>query len=185
MRDAVLYIAVSLDGYIADQNGGVDWLGNLEKECEKDRGYENFLESVDTVIMGYNTYLQICLLYTSMCPSSVMWQDLQCELVDKVYNELGMDGVYLDQIAAAKPNLCADPHHNHAAGGGSWWIENYNHMASRMKTHGPETGAFVTECTGEAYMKSIEALLSWAWVRNSQVPAFSAVYGGRVALRCV
>lgn len=117
-----------------------------------------------------------------MCPSSVIWQDLQCELVDKVYNELGMDGVYLDQIAAAKPNLCADPHHNHAAGGGSWWIENYNHMASRMKTHGPETGAFVTECTGEAYMKSIEALLSWAWVRNSQVPAFSAVYGGRVAL---
>ena len=31
-------------------------------------------------------------------------------------------------------------------------------------------------------MKTIEALLSWAWVRNSQVPAFSAVYGGRVAL---
>lgn len=59
MGDVVLYIAVSLDGYIADQNGGVDWLSNLEKECEKDRGYENFLESVDTVIMGYNTYLQI------------------------------------------------------------------------------------------------------------------------------
>ncbi len=117
-----------------------------------------------------------------MCPSSIVWQDTQCELVDKVYNELGMDGVYLDQIAAAKPNLCADPHHNHAAGGGSWWIDNYNQMVSRMKTHGPETGAFVTECTGEAYMKTIEALLSWAWVRNSQVPAFSAVYGGKVAL---
>lgn len=59
MGDVVLYIAVSLDGYIADQNGGVDWLSNLDNKCEKDRGYENFLESVDTVIMGYNTYLQI------------------------------------------------------------------------------------------------------------------------------
>lgn len=117
-----------------------------------------------------------------MCPSSVMWQDLQCELVDKLYNELGMDGVYLDQIAAAKPNLCADPHHNHAAGGGSWWMDNYHHMVSRMKTHGPKTGALVTECTGEPYMKTIEALLSWAWVRNSQVPAFSSIYGGRVAM---
>ena len=117
-----------------------------------------------------------------MCPSSIMWQDLQCELVDKLYNELGMDGVYLDQIGAAKPNLCADPHHNHAAGGGSWWIDHYHNMVNRLKTHSPKTGALVTECTGEAYMKTIEALLSWAWVRNSQVPAFPALYGGRVAM---
>ena len=26
MRDVLLYIGVSLDGYIADENGGVDWL---------------------------------------------------------------------------------------------------------------------------------------------------------------
>lgn len=26
MRKTILYIAMSLDGYIADKNGGVDWL---------------------------------------------------------------------------------------------------------------------------------------------------------------
>ncbi|MBP1677135.1 MAG: bifunctional deaminase-reductase domain protein [Bacteroidetes bacterium] len=51
----ILYIAMSLDGYIADSDGGLDFLSVVEKEGE-DYGYEKFVESVDTIIMGRKTY---------------------------------------------------------------------------------------------------------------------------------
>lgn len=58
MRKIVLFIAMSLDGYIADRNGNVDWLnGQSEKEENMD-AYSNFIKDVDTVIMGWNTYHQ-------------------------------------------------------------------------------------------------------------------------------
>ena len=58
MRKAVAYLAVSLDGYIADADGGVGWLGAFADEQE-DRGYEAFVQSVDTVVMGGRTYRQV------------------------------------------------------------------------------------------------------------------------------
>ncbi len=52
MRKVILYIAVSLDGYIADARGGVDWLGGQSADYTGDYGYEDFTAQVDTVIMG-------------------------------------------------------------------------------------------------------------------------------------
>ncbi len=54
----ILYIACSLDGYIARKNGSVDWLSGLETESE-DFGYLKFYASVDALIMGRKTYQQI------------------------------------------------------------------------------------------------------------------------------
>ena len=46
---------MSLDGCIADRNGGVDWLyGN--SPGEGGGSYESFAAGVDTVIMGRRTY---------------------------------------------------------------------------------------------------------------------------------
>ena len=56
-RQMILYIAMSLDGYIADVDGGIDWL--YEVEGEGDNGYFAFYETVDTIIMGRTTYDQI------------------------------------------------------------------------------------------------------------------------------
>ncbi len=59
MRKIILYIATSLDGFIADKNGSVAWLKG-DGSDEKNMGsYPNFIESVDTVVLGYNTYHQI------------------------------------------------------------------------------------------------------------------------------
>lgn len=53
-KKVILYIAVSLDGYIAREDGRVDWLD--EVEAEGDGGYGAFYDSIDTVIMGNKTY---------------------------------------------------------------------------------------------------------------------------------
>lgn len=58
-RKVILYIAQSLDGYIARENGMVDWLSGEGKEENVDFGYEDFLSGIDTVIMGRRTYEQI------------------------------------------------------------------------------------------------------------------------------
>ncbi len=49
MRKIVLYIAMSLDGYIADKNGGVDWLNGQEENANLPDTYSRFIRNVDTV----------------------------------------------------------------------------------------------------------------------------------------
>lgn len=49
-----VYLAVSLDGYIATQEGNVDWLHHIQGDG--DNGYEQYYSGVDAVIMGRNTY---------------------------------------------------------------------------------------------------------------------------------
>ncbi len=55
MRKIVLYIASSLDGYIARKNGGVDWLDDFNDTGE-DYGYYKFYDSIDVTLMGNKTY---------------------------------------------------------------------------------------------------------------------------------
>lgn len=59
MRKIKLYIAVSMDGYIADINGELDWLTDYPINKEFNYGYDNFYQSVDTVIMGGKTFRDI------------------------------------------------------------------------------------------------------------------------------
>lgn len=51
MRKVVLFIATSIDGFIAGEDGSTDWL-----YTDGDFGYREFYNSIDTTIMGYNTY---------------------------------------------------------------------------------------------------------------------------------
>lgn len=54
---ASVYIATSLDGFIARTNGEIDWLAGGEgDEAGEDYGYQKFIESVDYLVMGRNTY---------------------------------------------------------------------------------------------------------------------------------
>jgi len=54
-RKAILYIAMSLDGYIAKPNDDLSFLSIVQKNGE-DYGYSDFVKSVDTVILGRKTY---------------------------------------------------------------------------------------------------------------------------------
>jgi len=50
-----VFIALSLDGFIARRDGSIDWLALVEREGE-DYGYRSFLDSVDTLVVGRSTY---------------------------------------------------------------------------------------------------------------------------------
>lgn len=54
-RKVILYIATSLDGYIAKPNDDLSFLSIVQQDGE-DYGYADFVESVDTVILGRKTY---------------------------------------------------------------------------------------------------------------------------------
>jgi len=55
MKKIILYVATSVDGFIARKNGSVDWLTQYNNSGE-DFGYKEFLDSVETVILGNTTY---------------------------------------------------------------------------------------------------------------------------------
>lgn len=52
MRKVILYVAVSLDGYIADAQKSVHWIKGQDDSAEMLDTYTPFFASVDTVIMG-------------------------------------------------------------------------------------------------------------------------------------
>jgi dihydrofolate reductase len=71
MRKLILYIACSLDGYIARKDHGLDWLPPPDEA-----GYNEFIAGIDTILMGRRTYdvckkfepwpyTQRCIVFTS------------------------------------------------------------------------------------------------------------------------
>lgn len=72
MRKIVLFIAMSLDGYIADNDGGVAWLNGQGNEEENIDTYSEFVKDIDTVLMGWNTYDQVV---TELSPKEWVYSD--------------------------------------------------------------------------------------------------------------
>jgi len=64
MAYTVLYIAASEDGFIADKQGGLDWLPQEAPEGE-DFGFEKFVASVDAIAQGSRTFTQTISFITS------------------------------------------------------------------------------------------------------------------------
>jgi len=56
-----VYIATSLDGFIARSDGNIDWLNEANKSVTpgEDCGYSKFMADVDVIVMGRNTFEQV------------------------------------------------------------------------------------------------------------------------------
>ena len=59
MLNAV-FIATSLDGYIADRDGGVDWLQSIPNPDNMDCGYGDFIARMDAIVMGRKSFEKVC-----------------------------------------------------------------------------------------------------------------------------
>ena len=78
MRKVILYIAMSLDGYIADANGGVSWLRGQDPDSESEGSYPEFVRGIDTVAMGWKTYHQVM---TELSPDEWVYGDLMTYVI--------------------------------------------------------------------------------------------------------
>jgi len=117
-----------------------------------------------------------------MCPATSLWQNRVRDIVLRLFNEYGVSGVYIDQIAAAAPRLCFDASHGHALGGGHWWMEGYWAMLDAIRAAKPADRMLTTECNAEPYIKWLDGYLTWHWQEPNTVPAFPAVYGGTIQM---
>ena len=75
MGQIVLYLAISVDGYLADERGGVGWLGGDGSEPDAPGSYPAFLNTVDAIVMGWTTYHQ---LVTELSPGVWPYEGLPC-----------------------------------------------------------------------------------------------------------
>jgi dihydrofolate reductase len=55
----VIYAAISLDGYLARKDGGIDWLMDIPNPEKSDFGFSEFMDSVDAIVMGKNTFNKV------------------------------------------------------------------------------------------------------------------------------
>jgi dihydrofolate reductase len=51
-----VFIAVSLDGYIAREDGDIEWLTSIPAPAGEDYGFKEFMNRIDAVVMGRGTY---------------------------------------------------------------------------------------------------------------------------------
>ena len=78
MKKISLFIAMSLDGYIADSKGSVEWLTGQGNDDDNIDAYSEFVKDIDIVVMGWNTYHQIV---TELSPDEWVYQDFTTYVV--------------------------------------------------------------------------------------------------------
>lgn len=113
MRKLSLFIATSLDGYIAKPNEDLSFLRLVEKEGE-DYGYAEFTANIDTIILGRKTYdwvlreigtshydngeRDVYVITRTTKPSvgrTKFYTENLCDLIQKLKNDNGKD-IYCD-----------------------------------------------------------------------------------------
>lgn len=72
LPEVIYYAACSLDGYIATEDGGVDWLAPFQ-ESGDDHGFSGFYRSIDGLVMGSGTYQASLDLGPWQAPDKPSW----------------------------------------------------------------------------------------------------------------
>lgn len=111
-----VYIATSIDGYIARKDHGLDWLEKISPPADNDKedyGFKSFLAGVDALVMGKNTYtiaaaagadqwpyqgkrvIVLSSSLTSICDRAEIYAGDIITLVEKLYAE-GVRHIYVD-----------------------------------------------------------------------------------------
>lgn len=99
-----VFIARSLDGYIADEKGGIEWLETIPNPNQLDMGYTSFINKIDAIIMGRSSFekvLSFGIEWPYFVPVFVLsntLKEVQEEYVGKVEIVSGTPSTILNEV---------------------------------------------------------------------------------------
>lgn len=97
------------------------------------------------------------------CPTAEPHHRLIRDITNRMIDEIGMDGAYLDQISSAYSLPCFNPNHDHAPGGHDHWCRGYRALLEDVqqdiKTRSPDN-VITSESTIECYQDLLDADLA-------------------------
>ena len=56
----IVFVAKSLDGFIAGKNGELDWLTSIPNPEKIDMGFNSLMNEIDAIVMGRTTFEMVC-----------------------------------------------------------------------------------------------------------------------------
>lgn len=110
-----IFIATSIDGYIAKENNDIEWLTSFKPPTaeneDKDCGFSRFFSTVDALVMGRNSYdvvshfdswpyegkrvIVLSSTLTSVCKQAELFKGDIIQLIKRLHND-GIKHVYID-----------------------------------------------------------------------------------------
>ncbi|MCC5929195.1 MAG: hypothetical protein JJU28_08115 [Cyclobacteriaceae bacterium] len=130
----------------------------------------------------YNIFMGKAL--TNMCVTTPFWKDTYSSLAARAVNEYGLGGIYMDQTCLSR--LCYSTDHDHAPGGGNYWVQNSAQLIQQIRSSVPDKREVLLsgEGVGEAWLPHVDAFLSLQVSRErytgishrETIPFFQAVY---------
>ena len=115
-----VYIAISLDNYIARDDGELDWLADVQDAGGGDYGYAEFMATIDAVVLGRETYDAVrtfdtwpftgkrVVVMTNRPLAPVFGESVYAGAMTPLMQRLGQEGVarvYLDGGATIRQGL--------------------------------------------------------------------------------
>jgi hypothetical protein len=81
----------------------------------------------------YNTFTKSpC---ASMCMGTSFWRNTYAGLAEEAFHTLGVNGIYMDQACSSL--VCYDTEHEHAPGGGDYWMKGFQSLESDIRKRCP------------------------------------------------
>ncbi len=116
------------------------------------------------------------------CPTQTGYQDIITDVCKQLTetDQIGCGSVYIDQVAYARAQECYDKNHGHKIGGGDAWRSGYNQMFEKMHAAVAEDKFFTSEGNCDFIADEVDGFLAQQWRIDNLVPAFQAVYSGKV-----
>jgi hypothetical protein len=125
----------------------------------------------------------------SMCPTQVIWQNVITQLFNRLVEESGANGVYIDQTTAMPHELCFNKQHGHPLGGGHYWVDANRDFLKRVRNYAYRNGRHpvLTSESGEEVFLDLMDGGCWGSeptdssepdMELSEIPLFEVVYSG-------